>query len=161
MSRVIQVFFHKYKTKCISLKRKHNCGERPANNLVKFWLYKDTKRKKLWKCDAVLQASDWNEYFSYPHSGHFLWGNKSFLLNVIDRIISADATKSESQNGWIGKDLKAHPVPTTCCGLVSTYQIRLPRASSNLTCNTSVVGHPQLPWGTCARASYPLWVRNF
>jgi len=27
---------------------------------------------------------------------------------------------------WIERDLKAHPVPTPCCGLVAAHQFRLP-----------------------------------
>jgi len=33
---------------------------------------------------------------------------------------------------WVGRDLKAHPVPTPCCGLVASHQLRLLRAPSNL-----------------------------
>jgi len=30
---------------------------------------------------------------------------------------------TESQPGWIGRDFKAHPVPTPCHGRVATNQI--------------------------------------
>ena len=32
--------------------------------------------------------------------------------------------------GWVGIDLKAHPVPTPCRGLVAPYKISLLRAPS-------------------------------
>jgi len=38
---------------------------------------------------------------------------------------------------WVGSDLKDHPVPTPCCGLVVPHQLRLPRALSNLALSTS------------------------
>jgi len=33
---------------------------------------------------------------------------------------------------WVGRDLKAQPVSTPCHDLVATYQLRLPRAPSNM-----------------------------
>lgn len=41
------------------------------------------------------------------------------------------------RRGWVGKDLTAHPAPTSCCGLVTPHQIRLPRAASTLALGTS------------------------
>lgn len=37
----------------------------------------------------------------------------------------------------VGGDLKDHPVPTTCCGLVANQQVMLPRAPSTPTLNAS------------------------
>jgi len=38
---------------------------------------------------------------------------------------------------WVGIDLKDHLALTPCHGQVATHEIRLPRAPSNLTLNTS------------------------
>ena len=36
----------------------------------------------------------------------------------------------ESQNGWVGRDLKDHLVPIPAIGWLPPHQLRLPRASS-------------------------------
>ena len=38
---------------------------------------------------------------------------------------------------WVGRELKAHPVPTPCHGLAAPHQLRLPRAPSNPALGTS------------------------
>jgi len=43
---------------------------------------------------------------------------------------------------WVGRDLKAHPVPTPGHGLAAPSQVRLPRAPSNLALRTSSNGVP-------------------
>jgi len=43
------------------------------------------------------------------------------------------------------RDLEVHTVPSPCCGLVSTHQLRLPRALSHLRPGAPAgMGHPQL-----------------
>ena len=43
---------------------------------------------------------------------------------------------------WVGRDLKAHPVPTPLPQSVCPHQIRLPRAPSILALNASRDGAP-------------------
>ena len=65
----------------------------------------------------------------------------------------------ESQNGWVGGDCRAHPVPTSCHGLVASHQLRLPRAPYNPTLSTSGDGAPTASLGSTAPVP-DLWVKN-
>jgi len=66
----------------------------------------------------------------------------------------------ESQNGWVGGDCRAHPVPTSCHGLVASHQLRLPRAPYNPTLSTSGDGAPTASLGSTAPVP-DLWVKNW
>jgi len=57
---------------------------------------------------------------------------------------------------WVGRELKAHPVPTPCHGLAAPHQLRLPRAPSNLALSTSRDGHSQLLWAAVPVPHHPL-----
>lgn len=50
---------------------------------------------------------------------------------------------------WAGRDNKAHPIPTPYCCLVTTHQIRLPKAPYNLASNASRDGASHLLWPNC------------
>jgi len=64
----------------------------------------------------------------------------------------------EPPNGLVGRDLKAHPVPTPLplAGRAATQQRRLPRAPSNLSLNASGMEQPQLLWTTVPGSHCPL-----
>jgi len=55
---------------------------------------------------------------------------------------------------WAGRDLKAHPAPTPCHGQRFPYQLRLPRAPSNLALSLQGWGITA-SLGSCATASLP------
>ena len=59
---------------------------------------------------------------------------------------------------WVERDLKDHQVPTPCCGLVATHQIRLPRAPS-MVLGTCRDGTPTA-LGSSARASPPSEIKE-
>jgi len=58
--------------------------------------------------------------------------------------------------GMVGRDLKTHPVTTSLLWLgLPPYQMRLPRAPSNLALCASRDGAPTSSLGSWARASPP------
>ena len=61
------------------------------------------------------------------------------------------SSTSDYRMSWVGRDLKAYPVPTPCHELVAPHQIRLPRAPSCLALNTFKGGTSTLLWADCAR----------
>lgn len=63
---------------------------------------------------------------------------------------------SESQNHWVRKDLKAHPVPPLCHELGATHQFRLSGASSNPALGTSSDVAPTALWAPEPEPHLPL-----
>jgi len=57
---------------------------------------------------------------------------------------------------WIERDLKAHTAPTPAMGRAAPYQLRLPRAPSNLALSASRDGAPQLLWAAVPASHHPL-----
>ena len=56
----------------------------------------------------------------------------------------------------VGRDLKAHPAPTPCCGQGCHPAAQLPRAPSNLALSASMDGAPQLLWAAVPGPHCPL-----
>ena len=67
----------------------------------------------------------------------------------------------ESQNGWVGRDLKAHPVPPRAMGRAATQQLRLPRAPSSLALNAPRDGAPTASLDSPCQGLTALYVKNF
>mgnify|MGYP001852612932 CR=1 FL=1 len=73
---------------------------------------------------------------------------ESTPLSTAQRHVRSCWEITEPQNGWVGWDLKAHPVPTTFHRLRAPHQLTLPRTPSNPTWGTSRDGAPTAPWLT-------------
>ena len=58
---------------------------------------------------------------------------------------------------WVGRNLKAHLVPTPGMGRAATQQLGLPRAPSNLASSASGDGAPQLLWEVPHHPILPLY----
>ena len=56
----------------------------------------------------------------------------------------------ESCNGWVGRVLKAHPVPPPAMGRAAPHQLRLPRAPSHLALSACRDGAPTASLGSAA-----------
>ena len=80
-----------------------------------------------------------------------LTGNKTLIRQFV-------SVFTGSQNGWIGRDIKAHPIPTPATVDSATHQLRLLRAPSNLDLNVFRDGAPTASLGSCASASLPFYV---
>ena len=54
---------------------------------------------------------------------------------------------------FLGRGLKAPPVPTPAVGRAAPHQLRVPRAASNLALSASRDGTPPAPLSSCTSAS--------
>jgi len=57
----------------------------------------------------------------------------------------------------VGRDLKAHPVPTPAMGWFPPHQLRLPRTPFSLALGTSRDGAPSAIWAAAPGPHHPCW----
>ena len=63
---------------------------------------------------------------------------------------------SYQRMAWVGKDLKAHPVPTHCCGQGCHPAAQAAQGPIQPGLEPPGMGHPQLLWATVPAPHCPL-----